>query len=173
MPRKWAESTLGERVEYAIKLAALGSQNDFARAAGLKTATLSRAKNDANPTAQHRAGDTIAAIARTAMVDTAWLVSGVGEPKGKAAEPVEPNRYPSKTTAAKALAGIVDPEAIDAMLSEEHRGSTEDPGAPFWVGRAKWWHQERKRLAAELKAPAMPAEMDEAPKIEARPKKKR
>ncbi len=172
MARDWAETTLGERVLHAMKAAGYANrQNAFARDAKLPNPTLSRLANDKSPTAVRRSADVLSKIAEVAKVDPTWLARGTGEPtvtNGAAPENDEP--YPSKRPAAAALRGLIDDQAIDAMLSEEHRGSTSDPGEAFWIGRAKWWHRQRQQVAAELK---MPPEMAEAPTLEGRPKKGR
>jgi hypothetical protein len=89
-------------------------------------------------------------------------------------EPEEPtqteHRFPSKFPAAEILHGLVSEEAINAMLREDHRGSTSDPGTDFWIGRAKHWEAERRKAKRDI-ARELPPELAEEPPLEPRPKK--
>lgn len=165
--KDWKASTLGERVEFALKRSGL-AHNVFARAAGLETATLSRVKADQSIGGKHeRQGSTLEPIARVAKVSLRWLTSGDGDPDDAPALVTAPaTRYPSKVPAAAAMRGIVSEEAIEAMLSEEHAGTTTDPGPGFWMDRAVWWDDERKKRAAREPHP-----IDEPPPMLPRPKK--
>lgn len=78
-------------------------------------------------------------------------------------------RYPTKRTAAALLKNIVDDEAIELMLNEEHVGSEGDPGEEFWIESAKRWHRRRTKLRADVKA--MPPELAEELPMTGRPKK--
>jgi hypothetical protein len=78
-------------------------------------------------------------------------------------------RFPSRKAAAAALRGLVDDEAIDAMMSEEHYGTDGDPGADFWLERAAWWNRKRKELREGFVPPS--TDLDEPPPMTARPKK--
>jgi transcriptional regulator with XRE-family HTH domain len=178
MAKNWAKSTLGDRVTHVVDTAIaakrVSSQNAFARAAGLEHATLSRVANDRSLTAEHRTGDTITKIARMGNVSERWLSSGEGSPDAPAvADEASPDpRYPSKVSAARAMRGVHDDAAIEAMLSEEHRGSIEDPGAEFWIGRIKWWQRERERARAEIGAPLKSDPTEDPPPMVERPKRK-
>lgn len=73
--------------------------------------------------------------------------------------------------AAEAMRGLVDEEAIRAMLSEEHRGSSEDPGEQFWMERARWWHMERARLRHLIEMDG--GALEQPPPLAPRPKAER
>lgn len=159
------KTTLGARVEEAIRRSGL-AHNEFSRASGVSTPVLSRLKADTAETAGKRSAEELAKVARVGGVDLMWLAMGV-EPKASALTP-QSERYPSKAPAARAMRGILDDDAIEAMLSEEHYGSTEDPGAVFWMTRAKWWHEQR----AKMRKPGASG-IDGSPPLEPRPKKKK
>lgn len=162
------KTTLGERVEAVIKRSWLG-QNAFGRKAGVSSPVLSRYKSDTNRTATKRSGDILKRIATAGNASLDWLTSGEGDIEENPSEPTD-NRYPSKQPAAKMLRGVVDDEAIEAMLSEEHYGSTADPGADYWIDRAQWWHQRRHKAIAAVSGPGVKDPTEESPPMEARPR---
>lgn len=83
-----------------------------------------------------------------------------------------PQRYPTRAPAAAIMRGLVSDEAIEAMLTEEHWGTTSDPGLDFWVERAQFWEARRAELESKLRPVATP-DLDAPPPMEPRPRKRR
>lgn len=170
MPRDWSASTFGERVAFVA--AKFPTQNKLGVAAGIESGPLSRLVNTKTRTAGNRSADLVTRIARAGGVSTEWLSTGEGQPEtaSEASSAAAPVAYPSKLSAAKGMEGLVDPQAIAAMMTEEHRGSDEDPGPEFWTERILWWQRERERRRAQL---AEPAPADEPPPMAPRPRRSR
>jgi transcriptional regulator with XRE-family HTH domain len=144
-----AEETLAKRLSQALAARNM-SPAELAARTKLNPGYLSRLLDGSR--GDNIRKETRAKIAKALDLDGAWLFAGVGPSPFAASGPVlTPSgglrRYPSKLAAATAMRGIYDVEAIDAMLTEEHGGVESDgtdPGEEFWVGRIRWWHQQRQ-----------------------------
>lgn len=138
--RDWRKTTLGARVRHAVERSKAGSNNAFAKAAGIASGPFSRIINDQSTGKVHRSPTLLAAIARAGGVSLHWLSTGEGQPEERHHEAPSvaagPDRYPSRRAEAEALRGLVSDSAINAMLVEEHKGAPEtDPGAEHWFAR--------------------------------------
>lgn len=175
---------IGERLRRAMVARGL-DQATLAAASGVDKSHISRLLKGDRGEGMRKG--TRQKLADALKVTDAWLFAGVGpSPLGDTASPSPSatvtteqmvadliadsiSRYPSKVAASAALRGVVSQQAIDAMMTEEHKGSTGDPGSDFWFQRGVWWEHKIRAGKTEVES----GSLDEPPPMEPRARKKR
>lgn len=162
--------TVGKRLQRAMAARGL-SQRELAKVTKLEASTISRFASDARGDQPRK--ETREKLATALDVSVGWLWAGEQpDPFGLPAEATASTaRYPSKVAAAQAMRGLLDPEAIAAMITEEAGGVGSegvDPGPEYWTERAQWWHEKRRQTRA-----AVDPKLDAAAPMVPRPKRRK
>lgn len=146
--------TIGDRIKAILARLDINA-SELSRRAGLSRAHVGKIiARSANPNAgfEH---DTMVAIAKAGGVSLDWLMTGKADettpPLVQTSIRVEhTERYAGRAEAARAMEGLVEPEAISSV-GQWDLNATQDPGALWWIERIK---EADRQLKLWRKSPA-------------------